>query len=310
MSFGSREIIGTLFALIIFACLLGFISPPLALSLGLFFGLALGSPELPLSKFSKILLQVSVVGLGFGMDLGSVIEAGKMGFWMTTCIIFGSLLVGSLLGSLLKVDKETSLLVSVGTSICGGSAIAAIGAAIGASSAAMSVSLITVFLLNSLALLIFPPIGHWLDMTEQQFGLWSAIAIHDTSSVVGAAAKFGDVALKTATTVKLSRSLWILPLAICLGRSINFRGNAKLVFPWFVLGFLFAAGLRSYVPQFVSYYDLIKYFSKSCLTVTLFLIGSSLSLSSIKTIGLKPLLQGVILWIFVSIIGVLAALQT
>lgn len=287
-------------------CLTGLISPPVALVAGLVFALTLGNPIPEISsRASKLLLQWSVVGLGFGMNLHAVWDAGRTGFGFTVATIAGTLLVGLWLGRRLKVEAQTSLLVSVGTAICGGSAIAAVGAVLKADSKAMSVSLCTVFVLNAIALLVFPPLGHILGMDQPHFGLWSAIAIHDTSSVVGAAAKYGEQALNIATTVKLSRALWIFPIALGLAFLKRRRaGGVKL--PWFIFAFLAAAGIRTLWPQGDTAYDMIKYGARLGLTLTLFLIGASLSRDALKTVGIRPLLQGVLLWIVVSVTGLVA----
>ena len=301
-----RPVILAGFAGLALATLTGFISPPVALALGLAFALTLGNPAPEISsKVSKLLLQWSVIGLGFGMNLHAVWDAGKTGFGFTVATIFGTLFVGYWLGRLLKVESQTSLLVSVGTSICGGSAIAAVGAVLEADSRAMSVSLCTVFVLNAVALFLFPPLGHLLGMDQTHFGLWSAIAIHDTSSVVGAAAKYGEQALNTATTVKLARALWIFPIALGLA-FIKRRKTTKVKLPWFILAFIVAAGIRTLWPQGAIAYDTIKEIAKLGLTLTLFLIGAGLSRDAIRTVGLRPMIQGVLLWIVVSLTGLIA----
>lgn len=288
--------------------LTGWISPPLALAAGLVFALTLGNPMPAIShKAAKLLLQGSVVGLGFGMNLPAVWDAGKTGFGFTVVTIWGTLLIGLWLGRVLKVDSQTSTLVSVGTSICGGSAIAAVGAVLEADACAMSVSLCTVFVLNAVALFIFPPLGHLLGMDQAHFGLWSAIAIHDTSSVVGAAARYGEEALNLATTVKLARALWILPVALGLA-ILKRRSTAAVKVPWFIFAFLAAAGLRTLWPHGEIAYDCIKHVARLGLTLTLFLIGAGLSRSALKTVGIRPMIQGVVLWMVVSIAG-LAAVQ-
>ena len=299
------------FLLIVFFCLAlatltGWVSPPIALAIGLAFALTLGNPVPDLShKASKLLLQWSVVGLGFGMNLPAVWDAGKTGFGFTVVTIWGTLLLGYCLGRLLKVESQTSTLVSVGTSICGGSAIAAVGAVIGADASAMSVSLVTVFVLNAVALFVFPPLGHLLGLDQGQFGLWSAIAIHDTSSVVGAAAKYGEEALNLATTVKLSRALWIVPIALGLAL-LRHRSAAKVKLPWFILAFLAAAGIRTIWPQGAVAYDTIKHLARLGLTLTLFLIGAGLSRRALKTVGFRPMIQGILLWVVVSLAGLVA----
>ena len=302
----SRNITLALFVGLGVATLTGWISPPIALAVGLVFALTLGNPIPDVShRASKTLLQWSVVGLGFGMNLHAVWDAGKTGFGFTVATIFGTLLVGFWLGRILKVEKQTSLLVSVGTSICGGSAIAAVGAVVEADAQAMSVSLCTVFVLNAVALFAFPPLGHALGMDQSHFGLWAAIAIHDTSSVVGAAAKYGEQALNVATTVKLARALWIFPIALGLA-AIKRRDAGKVKLPWFIFAFLAAAGVRTLWPQGEIAYETIKYVAKLGLTLTLFLIGAGLSREAIRTVGLRPMLQGVLLWIVVSMAGLVA----
>jgi len=297
------------FGVMVVATLTGWVSPPMALAMGLALALTLGNPIPDISqKASKILLQASVVGLGFGMNLYAVWAAGKTGFGFTVATIFGTMLLGFWIGRLLKVDSHTSLLVSVGTAICGGSAIAAVGAVLEADSKAMSVSLCTVFVLNAIALLIFPPIGHLLGMGQPQFGLWSAIAIHDTSSVVGAAARYGEVALNIATPVKLARALWIFPVVLGL-ILVRHKPSAKVKWPWFIVAFLAAAALRTLWPHGEVAYDFIKHLAKLGLTLTLFLIGSGLSRDTLKTVGVRPMIQGILLWFVVSITGLWAVLH-
>jgi len=297
---------GILFAGLGVAALIGWLSPPLALALGVAFALTLNNPIPAFShKLSKSLLQASVVGLGFGLNLQAVWLAGRTGFAFTVATIFGALLLGLWIGRLLKVESQTALLVSSGTAICGGSAIAAVGAVIGADKKAMSVSLATVFILNAVALFIFPPLGHLLGMDQHQFGLWSAIAIHDTSSVVGAASRYGTDALAYATTVKLSRALWIFPLALGLA-FIKHRKSSRVAFPWFILFFLVAAGVRTVCPQGVAVYDALQHAARSALVLTLFLIGTGLSRDAIRKVGFRPMLQGVLLWLVVSIVSLAA----
>ncbi len=290
------------------ATLTGWVSPPAALALGIVLALTLGNPMPDISqKTAKILLQASVVGLGFGMNLSAVWAAGKTGFGFTVATILGTLLIGFWLGRWLKVESKTSLLVSVGTAICGGSAIAAVGAVLEADSKALSVSLCTVFILNAVALLIFPPIGHLLGMDQVHFGLWSAIAIHDTSSVVGAAASYGEKALNVATPIKLARALWIFPLVLGV-IVMKHKPSTKVKWPWFIVAFLAAAALRTLWPQGEMVYDTLKQVAKLGLTLTLFLIGAGLSREALKSVGIRPMVQGVLLWIVVSISGLLAVL--
>ncbi len=307
MKLGPRRTGGwILFLSLAAATLTGWISAPAALALGVVFALVLGNPMPDAShKWSKILLQCSVVGLGFGMNLGAVWAAGRTGFGFTVATIFGTLLVGLCLGRFLKVEAQTSLLVSAGTAICGGSAIAAVGAVINADKKAMSVSLGTVFILNAVALFTFPVLGQMLGMDQHHFGLWAAIAIHDTSSVVGAAAKYGNEALKLATTVKLTRALWIFPIALGLSLKRGKTGG-KVTFPWFILLFLCAAAIRTLLPQGAVAYDAVQHAAKLMLILTLFLIGSGLSKEAIRSVGIRPMVQGVLLWLVVSVSGLTA----
>lgn len=239
------------------------------------------------------------------MNLGIVWEAGRTGFGFTVVTIVGTLALGIVVGRMLKVEGPTSLLVSSGTAICGGSAIAAVGSVIDADEQAMSVSLATIFVLNAVALFVFPLLGRALGLGQQEFGVWSAIAIHDTSSVVGAAARYGEVALHTATTVKLVRALWIVPLV--LGLSIARRGHpGRVSYPWFILFFLAVAALRTAVPAWESAYVMVVGGAKLGLCLTLFLIGGSLTRDAVQAVGVRPLVQGVILWIAVAASGLVA----
>ena len=276
----------------------GFVSPPIALALGLAFGLALPHPYGDeAKKVSKYLLQASVVGLGFGMNLQQVIQAGRNGFVYTMLGISFTLLAGMALGALLSVQRVPAFLISAGTAICGGSAIAAIGPITQATDEEMAVALGTVFMLNSVALLIFPAIGAALRLSQSQFGLWSALAIHDTSSVVGAAAKYGTEALAVATTVKLARALWIVPLSI--GTAMVRGAKAKIQWPWFIGLFCLAAVCNTYLPTGAHAYGIAVKIAKIGLTATLFLIGSGISVATVKRVGLRPLLQGILLWLLV-----------
>lgn len=276
------------------------LSPPIALLIGLIYGFSFVHPfHVEAKQLSKFLLQASVVGLGFGMDLHEVLQAGRSGFIYTAASISIALLLGWGLGRLLKVKQGISFLISAGTAICGGSAIAAIAPITNASEEEMAVSLGTVFMLNSIALLVFPPIGTALHMTQTQFGLWAALAIHDTSSVVGASAKFGAVALAVGTTVKLARALWIVPLSI--GTAMAKKSKARIQWPWFILLFCLAAVANTYLPIFQSAYPVLKHLGIIGLTVTLFLIGTGLSMKTLREVGVRPLLQGVTLWVIVAV---------
>ena len=304
-----------LFVLLIIFCLSPYGSPPLALAFGLILAFTIGSPFPQLNgKPTKYLLQVSVVLLGFGMSLGAVYRAGKDGILFTIATIFGTLILGYLVGKFLKVDSKTSSLISSGTAICGGSAIAAVAPAIEAESEQISVSLGTVFVLNSIALFLFPFIGHFLNLTQGQFGVWAAIAIHDTSSVVGAAGTYGAEALTIATTVKLARALWIAPVALLfayLYRDKNTTAKTKIAIPWFIFLFLAATVVRTYTPSSIppSLFDAVVNLAKAGMTVTLFLIGASLTPDTLKKVGFRPLIQGVLLWIVISVVSLYAVLR-
>jgi uncharacterized integral membrane protein (TIGR00698 family) len=277
----------------------GLVSPPFALAGGIVYGFAFVHPfHLEAKKLSKLLLQASVVGLGFGMDLRQVLQAGRSGFLYTACSISFALLLGWGLGRLFGVGRRISFLISTGTAICGGSAIAAMAPIANASEEEIAVSLGTVFVLNSVALLIFPAIGSLLHLSQTQFGLWAALAIHDTSSVVGASAKYGAVALAVGTTVKLARALWIVPLSVATA-SIR-KSKARIQWPWFILFFCLAAVLNSYLPVLSPACLQFKHLGIIGLTVTLFLIGTGLSKKTLQEVGVRPLLQGVLLWIVVA----------
>ncbi|MCA1588861.1 MAG: putative sulfate exporter family transporter [Acidobacteria bacterium] len=290
-------------------------SPPIALAIGLLLALTVGNPyPNVVGTPTRILLQASVVLLGFGMDIKTVYRAGSDGILFAIATIFGTLGLGFLLGRLLKVDDKTSSLISSGTAICGGSAIAAVAPAIDADSDQVSVSLGTIFVLNSIALFLFPLIGHAIGLSPNQFGIWAAIAIHDTSSVVGASAAYGATALAVATTVKLTRALWIAPIALMF--AMLFRkaeGDRKIItaIPWFIFLFLIATLIRTYAPSFLlpSFFDSLVNLAKAGLTVTLFFIGASLSIKTLRLVGFRPLLQGVVLWLAISIVGLIAVMR-
>jgi uncharacterized integral membrane protein (TIGR00698 family) len=278
----------------------GFISPPLALTLGIIFGLRFPHPYINESRgTARTLLQGSVVALGFGMNLHEVLKAGRNGFLYTALGITFALVLGRALGKLLRVRGNSSFLITAGTAICGGSAIAAVGPILQADEEEMSVSLGTVFILNSVALLIFPAIGGALHLSQTQFGLWAALAIHDTSSVVGATAKYGTQALVIGTTVKLARALWIVPLALATAAIKHNR--SRIPFPWFILFFLLAAVINTYFSAFSRVTPSLFALGRLGLTATLFLIGSGISRSTLKEVGWRPLLQGVLLWLAVGL---------
>ncbi len=281
----------------------GLIGPPLALAAGLVFGLTtVHDFHVESRNLSRFLLQAAVVCLGFGMNLDEVIHAGKSGFLYTAISITVALSLGVLLGKLLKVESTQSLLISIGTAICGGSAIAAMGPVLHASEEEMAVSLGTIFILNSVALLLFPLIGWGLHLSQTQFGLWAALAIHDTSSVVGAGAKYGPTALAVGTTVKLARALWIVPLAIAT--AMIKKSKTRIQYPWFILYFCVAAMLASYVPRHVPasvpLFSALNHLGRAALTVVLFLIGTGITRTTLREVGVRPLIQGITLWILVA----------
>ena len=276
----------------------GLLSPPIALTAGILFGLSFTHPYISESRgIARTLLQSSVVALGFGMNLHEVLKAGRSGFIYTALGISFALLAGLALGRLLRVRGNSSFLITAGTAICGGSAIAAVGPIADASEEEMAVSLGAVFILNSVALFLFPLIGYVFHMTQAQFGLWSALAIHDTSSVVGATAKYGPTALAVGTTIKLARALWIVPLSLVT--AITLKSKARIQWPWFILLFCFAALLNTLLPAFNPTFGVLSHLGKIGLTVTLFLIGTGLNKETLQRVGLRPLLQGLALWIIV-----------
>lgn len=277
------------------------ISPALALLIGLLYAMVFNNPFPKFNKkASKYLLQASVVGLGFGMNIIESLKSGYDGMIFTIVSVFGVMILGVTIGYLLHINRKTSYLIASGTAICGGSAIAAVGPVIKANENEMAISLGVIFILNAIALFIFPPIGHYFNLTETQFGTWAAIAIHDTSSVVGAGEAFGATALQTATLIKLTRALWIIPLALIT--MMFFRDKSrKISIPWFIFLFIIAMIINTYcyLPQEIS--KSIIWLAKRGLVVTLFMIGASLSISSIKNVGFKPLLLAIALWIIIGI---------
>ncbi|WP_242478962.1 YeiH family protein [Hymenobacter lapidiphilus] len=288
------------FGLLLAFCLTPWASPPVALALGLVLAQTLGNPfPVFTKKYTAKLLQFSVIGLGFGLNAHAAVQAGREGILFTIVSIFGTLVLGYFAGRWLKLGRVLTHLISCGTAICGGSAIAAVGPVVGAKDEEMSVALGTVFVLNAVALFAFPPIGHALAMSQQQFGLWCAIAIHDTSSVVGAAAAYGSEALGVATTVKLARALWIIPVA--LGTAYFFKQkDVKVKLPWFILGFIGAMLLNTYVPATHAVGPWLVQLARLGLVVTLFFIGAGLSFKTIKAVGLRPFALGVLLWVVIS----------
>lgn len=296
-----------------------FVSPAIALFMGIALALILGCPYTKVAKKgSKYLLQASVVGLGFGMNAIESLQSGRDGMLITIVSVVGVMLLGVGIGALMHVRKKNAYLIASGTAICGGSAIAAVAPVIDADEDDTSIALACIFMLNALALFIFPPIGHWLGLNHQQFGEWAAIAIHDTSSVVGAGAAYdslvplaaGEVsALKVATTIKLTRALWIIPLTIVSMFVFKAKGR-KISIPWFIFLFIGAMLLNTFVfpESFAPVSEWIVKISKIALSLTLFLIGCTLSREAIKSVGVRPLVLGVVLWVIISV-GMLAVVM-
>ena len=318
------------FAAAVLSCLTSRSSPPLALALGIAVALCIGNPFPQMSKRAAIfLLKACVVLLGFGMNLMVVLRAGAGGMLFAAGSITLTLLLGAIIGRRLRIHSKTSALISAGTAICGGSAIAAVGSVVGAEEGEITVAMGTVFILNAVALYVFPPIGHALHLSQVQFGTWAGVSIHDISSVVGAASHYGLNALQTATAVKLSRALWIVPVAF--GAALAFRApriqsvtattmgfdpaqgtgahRNRIQIPWFIGLFLLASVARSLIPGMAISAPFMAQFATTGLTVTLFLIGAGLSRQTLQTVGWRPLLQGVLLWVFISGASLLVILR-
>lgn len=275
------------------------VTPTIALFVGLIFALIFPNPYPKFNKkTSKYLLQASVVGLGFGMNITESLKSGSEGMLFTIVSVVGVVIMGIAIGYWLHINRKTSYLIASGTAICGGSAIAAVAPIVKASEQEMAVSLGVIFILNAIALFIFPPIGHYFELSETQFGTWAAIAIHDTSSVVGAGETYGSLALQTATLIKLTRALWIIPLALIT--MLIFRDkSSKISIPWFIFLFIGAMTINTYctIPQQLT--DSLLWIAKKGLVITLFLIGASLSINAIKSVGIKPLILAIALWIII-----------
>lgn len=283
-----------------------FVSPAIALFLGIAFALIFGSHHPKFSRnTSKYLLQLSVIGLGFGMNLHASLQSSKEGMLMTVASVGGVMILGYVIGRAMGIDKKLTHLISSGTAICGGSAIAAVSPVVNANENQTGMSLAVVFTLNAIALFIFPPIGHYFELTQQQFGMWAAIAIHDTSSVVGAGAAYGEEALIVATTVKLTRALWIIPIALLSTFLFKSKDGSrhKISIPWFILFFILAMVANTYLPINSNILNVISIFSHKALSATLFLIGTGLSIAAIKEVGARPVILGVALWIIISAVS-------
>lgn len=305
------------------------ISAPIALALGLIFALIFGTPYPTVNKWlSKKMLQGSVIGLGFGMNLMASLKSGADGMIFTIVSVIGVMIIGVLLGRWLSINNKTSYLISSGTAICGGSAIAAVGPVVKADQNEMAVSLGVIFILNALALFIFPPLGHMFGLSQAQFGTWAAIAIHDTSSVVGAGAAYGAEACDLATLIKCTRALWIIPLAffsMWFFPKFNARttpkdpsatpGNTKVSIPWFILWFVMAMVVFTFTPDawrpvMDPVYDTLYAIARQCLIAVLFAIGAGLSMKVIRSVGVKPMLQAVLLWIVIGTVSLLVVIYT
>lgn len=305
--FTLRQIV---FVLFLGFCLTPWASPPIALALGLVLAQTIGNPFNGHTRvLTPKLLQFSVVGLGFGMNAHAAVQAGREGIMFTVVSIFGTLILGFFAGRWLGLGRRVVHLISCGTAICGGSAIAAVGPVLGAKDEEMSVALGTVFVLNAIALFAFPPIGHALSMTQNQFGLWCAIAIHDTSSVVGAAAAYGNKALEVATTIKLARALWIIPVSIATAMIFRQKG-IKIKIPYFILGFVLAMLVNTFVPAARPLGPVLVKLAKIGLTVTLFFIGAGLSIEVVKSVGVRPFVLGALLWVVISTVSLYVILHT
>ncbi|MCF6265468.1 MAG: putative sulfate exporter family transporter [Desulfuromusa sp.] len=297
-----------IFILLVLICAVPGVTTPIALAAGIMFSLIIGNPWPKESTVaSQKLLKISVVGLGFGLSIQEVWSVGRGAIGYTVIGILLTIGVGLLLGRLLKLQGNTAILISCGTAICGGSAIAAMSPVVGAKDDEVAVSLATVFTLNAVALILFPLLGHVFDLSQHQFGVWAGLAIHDTSSVVGAATSYGAEALRIGTTVKLTRAAWIAPIALLAG--LWFHSDQKAKFPLFIVGFILAAVLHSLLPQLSVLWNFLSIIARQALVVTLFLIGCGLSREVLQKIGPRPLFHGVILWIAASVLTLTGILQ-
>ena len=301
ISFSENIIWKLLFVAISVLCFTPWINPPIALLAGVVLSLLMGNPySSKVQSISKYLLQLSVVGLGFGINLTSALAGGAPRLELIIGSALFTILLGLLIGRFLSIDKKIVLLLSSGTAICGGSAIAAVSPVIRAKEHQISVSIGTVFILNSIALFIFPFIGEYIQLNQIDFGLWAALAIHDTSSVVGAAQVYGEEALEIATVTKLTRALLIFPLVLVISFFYK-KGEKKTQVPWFILGFIGAMLVNTYVEPLTEINQHIAIVAKKALTLTLFLIGTGLTMEILKGVGLKPMLLGILLWVVISV---------
>lgn len=295
-----QRIITLVYTLVVISCLFLNVSPAIALVIGLLFAFK-GLVNKKFSAYKTSVLQISIVLMGFGMSLNKVIDASKTGFLLTAITVISTLLAGIIIGKLLNLDKKTSMLIASGTAICGGSAIAAIAPVIDAEDNQISFSLAVVFTLNGIALLIFPAIGHYFNLSQEIFGYWSAIAIHDTSSVVGASATFGPKALEVATIIKLTRALWIIPLSIGILMFNKRENSGKINPPWFIGLFIISIIVAHLIPQGKVVFSCMSWLGKRAMVIALFFIGSNMSFAHAREAGAKSFLLGVLLWVFVSV---------
>lgn len=296
----SNKQINVIYGIIVSLCLIISFSPAIALFLGIFLSV-LGIKQKGISKYISYSLQASIVLMGFGMNLTQVISASKTGFLFTAISVFFVMIIGYGLTKILKVDNKIGTLISTGTAICGGSAIAAVSPIIGAKNHQISFSLIVVFVLNAIALLIFPSIGHYFNLSQETFGNWAAIAIHDTSSVVGAGAIYGSKALQVATTVKLIRALWIIPLSLIIAFLNKGKTQGKIKIPWFIGLFIISIVIAYFFPSKAETFGHLSWLGKRGMVIALFLIGANISFSEIKSAGLKSFLLGVLLWVIIGV---------
>ncbi len=298
----------TLFLIGILLCLTPILSPAAALLCGLLFSI-IGIKNEALSSQTSNLLKYSIVLMGFGMNLSEVLQASQDGFWITaisvTCILF----LGLFIGKLLKVDEVTGTLISVGTAICGGSAIAATAPVVNAKEEQITFALAIVFILNAIALFIFPPVGEYFELDQTTFGYWAAIAIHDTSSVVGASAAYGEQALQTGTTVKLIRALYIIPVVIGISIFRKENQGGKIKYPWFIGGFILAILVAHYFKEGAATYEKLHWLGKRGMIIALFLIGNNISIQKLKKAGGNGLILGVLLWLMTGVVSLILLLQ-
>ncbi|MBN2804413.1 MAG: putative sulfate exporter family transporter [Deltaproteobacteria bacterium] len=304
MTLSTRQI-NLIYSTVIFLCFMPFISPAIALALGIMFSL-IGLKHHNINKYTSLSLQASIVLMGFGMNLTQVITASKAGFFHTAISVVFVMGAGFLLTKLLRVDSKTGLLISGGTAICGGSAIAAIAPVINAKNYQISFSLVVIFVLNAIALVIFPVIGHHFNLSQETFGTWAAIAIHDTSSVVGAGATYGAEALQVATTVKLIRALWIIPLTLFIAFTQKNRSEGKVKIPWFIGLFVISITIAYLFPSLKPTYDHLNWLGRRGMVIALFLIGSNISLAEAKKAGVKSFILGILLWLLIGISSFIA----